>query len=144
MEEKKKGKRSKKHLGKWQYYKLWKKGMTKRQLRERSQLESQSNLVMNELGNYCESRELNVSVLETDFGSIVQPLEQTPVWGHQNNPFQNTPNSIGLPLLPPQGKFATRNLIGIYRSVISPTLASTTTSYSTLPPPQTLPSTMPH
>ena len=87
--------RSKKHVGKWQYAKLWRKGLTKKQLRERNQLELKGNLVMGELGRYCESRELNVSVIETELGSIVQPLEPTPVWENQNTLLQTGTSLIG-------------------------------------------------
>ena len=78
--------RSKNHIGKWQYAKLWRKGLTKKQIRERNQLELKGNLVMGELNQYWESRELNVSVVETELGSIVQALEPTPVWGNYTHP----------------------------------------------------------
>ena len=87
--------RNKKHIGRWQYAKLWRKGMTKKQLRERNQLELQGNLIMSELGRYSESRELNVSVIETELGSIVQPLELTPVGENQNTLLQTGTSLIG-------------------------------------------------
>ena len=58
MKQKNKGKyRSKNHINRWQYAKMWRLGITPKQIRERKELEVQGDLAMGEIGKYYETKE---------------------------------------------------------------------------------------